>query len=177
MTIIKKEKNKIKSKMNVKKKSFYQEGFIFYTEKGERFKDYPHNKSPVGKSQLSQIYKYKKKSNPKKRKKVVIGSNKQNVFTIQVGSYNLKKEAILHLEKLRDLDLSPWIMVKTLNLDEVWYRVRVGEFNSYKQALGFMQSEEIKNIYDDAFILKILLPVSSSSYHRVESRKRGSLQE
>ncbi len=68
----------------------------------------------------------------------------QKRYTLQAGAYKSKAEADQMLKKLQSEGYRPYIVAANLKRKGVWYRVRVGSFDSWQQALHAKQKFEEK---------------------------------
>jgi hypothetical protein len=69
---------------------------------------------------------------------------KRKRFTLQAGAYKSRAEARQMLEKLRSEGYRPYVVAANIPQKGVWYRVRLGSFASWKQALNAKQRFEQK---------------------------------
>jgi cell division septation protein DedD len=63
-------------------------------------------------------------------------------FTLQLSSFQDRQEAAQFVEKLRQEGLKPFMIAAKIPGRGVWYRVRVGIFDSWEEALAAKESFE-----------------------------------
>jgi DedD protein len=63
-------------------------------------------------------------------------------YTLQLSSFQEKREAELFMKKLREGGLSPYMTPTTIPGRGVWYRVRLGKYKSWDDALTAKQTFE-----------------------------------
>jgi|GEM_PF-3827480 phage tail protein X len=71
-------------------------------------------------------------------------------FTIQIGAFKTKDEALINQKKIEELGISPYItdvMIKS----QKWYRVRVGNFSSLAQAKEYVDKKKISKYTNNKY--------------------------
>jgi len=69
-----------------------------------------------------------------------------DIYTVQVSSFQTEEEALSFAARLKRLDYSPYVLESDLGVRGVWYRVRIGNFTSKSQADDIHQRLTSNNI-------------------------------
>ena len=95
----------------------------------------------------------KTRNNPELQNNNLIKVNKSlKNFTIQVGAFRTKREALFNKKKLELLGTAPYIEKAIVNTKK-WFRLRVGSFPTLLQAEEYAKKKKIKKFTDNKFIL------------------------
>lgn len=79
-----------------------------------------------------------------------ISKAREKPFTIQVASFRERVRAELVAKKLKKASFSSTTSAKDLGEKGIWYRVRVGDFNTEDEARELLKT--LKGNYKDSFI-------------------------
>ena len=91
------------------------------------------------------------KSSPKQVAKKGEGNDKEadpdgeeaaNGYTLQLSAFQDRHEAELFMQKLREGKMQPYMVATTIPGRGVWYRVRLGNYTSWDEALAAKQTFE-----------------------------------
>jgi len=83
----------------------------------------------------------------------------ERVFTIQVGSFKSKKKALEILEKVKDLPYA------RISYRKGRFKVRVGFFRTFKEALKFGKAKNLKRIAPDFFVTPIRFSLEGVEFY------------
>ena len=71
-------------------------------------------------------------------------ASEEGTYTLQLSSFQEKREAELFMQKLREAGMQPYMTPTTIPGRGVWFRVRLGHFKTWDEALNAKQSFEKK---------------------------------
>jgi DedD protein len=74
--------------------------------------------------------------------KKVAASDDDGTYTLQLSSFQEKREAELFMQKLRGAGMQPYMTPTTIPGRGVWFRVRLGHFKTWEEALSAKQGFE-----------------------------------
>jgi septal ring-binding cell division protein DamX len=74
----------------------------------------------------------------------VAASTEEGSYTLQLSSFQEKREAELFMQKLREAGMQPYMTPTTIPGRGVWFRVRLGHFKTWDEALNAKQNFEKK---------------------------------
>jgi DedD protein len=69
-------------------------------------------------------------------------SSESGTYTLQLNAFQERKEADQFMQKLRDAGMKPYMISTTIPQKGVWYRVRVGSYDKWEDALAAKQAFE-----------------------------------